>query len=50
MAEEKERAIQKDQEVIMPAGGKNPGDDLSEEDLNKIAGGQDKTHKNEIQL
>jgi hypothetical protein len=39
MAEEKEKAIEKDQETIKPAGSKKPGDDLSEEDLKKAAGG-----------
>jgi len=37
MADEKEKAIEKDQEIITPAGGKK--DDLSDEDLKKAAGG-----------
>jgi hypothetical protein len=37
MAEEKEKAIEKDQETIKPAGAKK--DELSDEDLKKAAGG-----------
>ena len=45
MAEEKEKAIEKDQETIKPAGGGKPEGELSEEDLEKTAGGKvlDKT-------
>jgi len=45
MAEENQKAIKNDQEIIKPAGGKKAGDDLSEEDLEKAAGGKvtDKT-------
>ena len=39
MAEEKKNSIEKDQEIIKPTGGKKPGDELPEEDLNKVAGG-----------
>jgi len=35
----KEKVTQKDQEIIKPAGGKKPGDEISEEDLKKAAGG-----------
>jgi len=37
MAEEKEKAIEKEQETIKPAGARK--DELSEEDLKKAAGG-----------
>jgi hypothetical protein len=37
MAEEKEKAIEKDQETKKPAGGKK--DELSEKDLDKASGG-----------
>lgn len=37
MAEKKEKAIDKDQEIIKPAGGKK--EDLSEKDLEKASGG-----------
>ena len=39
MADEKEKAIVKDQETIKPAGGGKPAGELSEEDLDKAAGG-----------
>ncbi len=39
MSKEKEKAKVKDQETIKPAGGSKPGDELSEEDLKKAAGG-----------
>jgi len=39
MADEKEKTIAKDQEIIKPAGGKKPTDEISEEDLKKAAGG-----------
>jgi hypothetical protein len=37
MADEKEKAIEKDQETIKPAGGKK--EELSEKDLDKASGG-----------
>ena len=37
MAEEKEKAIEKDQETTKPAGAKK--EDLSEKDLDKASGG-----------
>ncbi|MGA3324836.1 MAG: hypothetical protein ABSF45_10210 [Terriglobia bacterium] len=39
MATDKEKAIRKDQETIKPGGSKKPGDEISEEDLKKAAGG-----------
>ncbi|MGA3324835.1 MAG: hypothetical protein ABSF45_10205 [Terriglobia bacterium] len=39
MADEKKKAIENDQETIKPAGSRKPGDELSEEDLKKAAGG-----------
>jgi len=39
VAEEKEKAIEKDQETIKPAGGRKPGEEISEEDLKKVGGG-----------
>lgn len=40
MAEEKEKAIGKDHETIKPAGSKKPEDEISEEDLKTVAGGE----------
>jgi len=37
MSEEKDKAIEKDQQTILPAGGKQ--DELSEKDLDKASGG-----------
>ena len=37
MAEEKEKAIEKDQEITTPAGAKK--DELSDEDFENVAGG-----------
>jgi hypothetical protein len=39
MADEKEKAIEKEQEIIKPTAGKKPEDQLSEEDLKKLTGG-----------
>jgi len=39
MAKEKEKPKSKDQETIKPTGSKKPGDEISEEDLKKTAGG-----------
>ena len=39
MADDKEKAIERDQETIKPTGSRRPGDELSEEDLKKAAGG-----------
>jgi len=39
MADEKEKAIVKDQETIKPTGSKRPGDELSDDDLKETAGG-----------
>ena len=39
MADEKEKAIETDQEFIKPAASKKPEGDLSEEDLKKASGG-----------
>lgn len=39
MAEEKEKAVEKDQETKPPAGAKK--EELSDEDLKKVAGGKD---------
>jgi len=38
MAEEKEKTIDKDQETIIPSGAKK--DELSDEDIEKVAGGE----------
>ena len=37
MSEEKDKAIEKDQQTILPTGGKP--DELSEKDLDKASGG-----------
>lgn len=37
MAEEKDKAIDKDQETIIPAGAKK--DELSEDDFERVSGG-----------
>jgi hypothetical protein len=39
MENEEEKAIEKDQETIEPAGDKKAGAELSEEDLKKVTGG-----------
>jgi len=45
MADEKDKAIEKDQETIKPAGSGKTGAELSEKDLEKATGGKvlDKT-------
>ncbi len=43
MSEEKDKAIEKDQQTILPAGGKQ--DELSEKDLDKASGGLGKTQR-----
>jgi len=46
MSEEKDKAIEKDQQSIQPTGGQT--EELSEEDLNKASGGD--KHKGWIEL